>query len=1488
MKKHSRFLAVLLTAFMLIGIMASGAFAAVAADKTSVSVKVGGTAKVTITNDTSSAATIKATISDAEVFETDCPTAGLSVAKTNGSGVVTVTGLAVGEATLTLKNGSTTVATITVKVTAASASGEKNPPKFTDDTLADGSDLGAIFDPTNKAFYAGEIPTDDSFKFAAESTTGTQSKLKLTATYASKQKNAPTIKFFTVASDNSASATFAGSETNKVPTVTEDTTYTMTVTAKDDHGEESRSYTFTILANPSITTDPKKEPKNPIIWGSTKAWSFQVKGTNVKDNGWRIDNGDADLVTEKFTVAGNKSPSGLKFDESNGTFEIVGDAWKPGTDENEIFPQDWNGGDVKKTVDVFAVRGAKVENKTPIADQDYAAIASQTFTLTFQGSEPKFIQSAKDYTFAYDTEITANKDNVIVVEGPGVITLKATDLPDGMKFEKVNEEEIEDLSAALGGNAKTRVVYAFTGTPTVSTKGTTVTITAENPYSKKNKKTVSIKPKVIVTASAVTITNADTVVDSLNGNLAVGASFKINLEAKPAPIKWSAKNLPAGLKLNPNKTDSTKATIEGKLTTATKNLDDEKNTFEITAANADFKDATVATLKNEVIVWAKPEFSTKSDKPINVKTGEGGIKFSIATKNPVETWTAKIGETDVITDGYAIQDSAGETKMVVDEENNKKPDTSLLFGGAFDRVPASDIPMVVTVKTGDNQTASATFNIHVTGVAPKFDKGDFTLVAGGDKASAAYNLKDGTPLVIWKAYIDGKTIDKLKGTKGSANVDLETEPNALTGLSFTVDENDTTKTTFTYTVPDTGDVALKKLPVTVEAYNPNINPKKPSTGKVTITVEGDDPSWTLTALPDTYSAANEETTYETDKALSEYDNKLDLNVIAGTALGDLVLTAGGGKPLAYSVKPDKKNGITASDTDGTITFSGTPESVKKDTAVKFTIEAKNASTGKSSKVAVTINILPKPTADSYAITPKAVTWGKNVKAAPKLTATNKNVTWYVTGLKVGTAEEQPFEQTEDGAKDASTALEALGLAFDSKKGAISGKVNYATGTADEDAIVITTVAAGAMEVSDPFTTTIKVVGEKVKLTTKTVPLTADITAQSDVETEDARTLKTNLSGATDKHRAKITWTLGKSIPSEVSGLTVTKSEADTNKNEGLTALVVPSTRKVTKKAAIPVTFNNYGTESTGKFTVTVDGATPEIDDSNAAVGTLEYGKSKAYTIKVKDTNVVSEKLKWKITSKNLPKGVSAAVKAESKGTASLSFKVGPKVTDSKASVSVTVTDSITKKTSEAQDFSLTITPYEEPTDSSAEAPLVADKPEAVTDTKEDVTSDKELGEGTVKLGSARTAEGLTSAQRAAIEDKGYVIAAVLPEVEVEDASGAYVLEVGELDEAAATGAELVYFAFASKPTTDDEYAIFANAEDGAETTVIPENRKVTVEAWLNVGTKYAPVIAVKANAAAAEAKTEEDVKAKAEEKAEEAKEESKEDSAKTETKEVKE
>lgn len=1444
MKRHTRFWSIMLTAFLLVGLFAGMAAAAskqtvtVTASPSKITVQKGKTATVTLSGEWSSgsgvtAKTVTATTSDAEVF-TVSPASVAFNANTVTSGTFTITGVAVGKETLTLTDATPT--SITVEVTEASTSTTPAAPVFDDATSADKTDLGKAFDETNGGFFAGE--TMPTYEFTADCVNGTN--VIVEATFSPSDKSI-TSMFTKGTKGDSSTATFGG---GTVPAVTKDTKYTMKVTATDSNKKPvSRTYTFTIFADPAF--DANTQPSANIVWGSSKTWSFTPKATNA----------------DEIAFVDSEDVEGIEF--SDGKFTATG--WKG------QFPENWDGKNITGTVTVRAKRGTAVEDIIEADSDDQVAVAvDKTYTITYEGSVPTIKFDASKLRFAYGEEIS--EDAYVIIDGPGVITVKAEDLPAGVSF-----DEFADYSS--DPDNPTAKAWTFTGTPEVSTKGTAVKITASNPYSKKiAKKDVTVSPKIVITATEVTmggmledLPGYEAASDQIANYLAKADEFNVTLSAEPAPIKWKATNLPAGLTLTPDKKDSTKAVLKGKLTTATKDPSSPKNIYTITATNADFSSATPAVFSRDIVVWEKPEFKTDSKKSISVKTGENGIKFTIDTKSPVMSWDVVIdaGETPVTitsSDGYFIPKDDetitedGTSMILINEAKSKN--TSLAFTGSFDRVPNAEIPLKVTVKTpaASNNEAEATFKIKVNGVAPKFSAGNFEFKTGD---TASYDISKGDPDVIMTAEIDATTMQKLTGDKKAKAVTLSDTPDSLTGITFVPNDKNNGTSVFGFTTPASGDVAFKKLPVTVSSYNPNINKDKPTKSKVTITVEGDAPAWEIGTFGAELHPADEDTTYaEGNNIKDEYDGKLLLKVQGGEDFTDgLIVVANGAGPLTVTVKPLEKNGIKATlgDDGRTVTFSGKPDGadkVKKDTAVKFTLEAKNNSTGNKDKADITFTIVPDPTLDSNSatITPKAVEWGKNVKIAPKLAATNKNLTWLITAIGDDTYD-------EDKREDAATALEVYGFELDEAKGTISGKAAYTTGT--DDPIVVKMKASGDFAQSAEVTATITVVGEKVKLATKSVTLT-DL-AGTETPADDLK-LETNISDAEEPHRADVTWTLG-TLPTEVKGLTLTdNTDPDGNGNVGLTATLVPDELKVAKKVTVPVTFKNYGTTTTDKLSISIEGAMPVIGDDDTIA--VKAGDTKGSELKLEVTNAenVSSKLKWKISTRPDATGVTASIKADSKNPAKavLTVKASNKASSGSPTVGIIVTDSGSPTKNETEEYTVTIS-------------VESDDASALNATDDNAALESEakvIGEGKVTMGVQRTVENLTAGQRAQIEAQGYVIAAVLPEIEV-DADGQYDFEVElDADEKVKAGAELVWFAFASKPTTDDEIVDFEDLE-GNEIKVVPaiaeghEYPVVVAWPWLNEGTKYAPVIAVKATASEADAMTEDGVKEKAEEAKEE-------------------
>ena len=258
------------------------------------------------------------------------------------------------------------------------------------------------------------------------------------------------------------------------------------------------------------------------------------------------------------------------------------------------------------------------------------------------------------------------------------------------------------------------------------------------------------------------------------------------------------------------------------------------------------------------------------------------------------------------------------------------------------------------------------------------------------------------------------------------------------------------------------------------------------------------------------------------------------------------------------------------------------------------------------------------------------------------------------------------------------------------------------------------------------------------------------------------------------------------------------------------------------------------------------------------------------TVELETGNCTGDtKIKWAI--KTAPRRAQAKIKGSGE-SATLTITVPKGVynsdkTDSTAieqTIVITATNTKTKKVGE-KEVTFNIIPCTTSATATAEDATF----DAVADKTSDATAEEKAatGEGEVKFGKTRTAP--TAAQLGAVQKvlgDGYVIAAVLPEIEV-TAEGQYDFEV-DLDEKVAAGAELVWFAFpeSGKETEDDEIVDFYT-KAGEDTKVVPEDHVLVVSPWLNAEVKYEPVIAVKVDAAEAEAVDAESVKEAAEEQA---------------------
>ena len=970
---------------------------------------------------------------------------------------------------------------------------------------------------------------------------------------------------------------------------------------------------------------------------------------------------------------------------------------------------------------------------------------------------------------------------------------------------------------------------------------------------------------------------------------------EITLRAFPGPIKWTATNLPKGIKLEPDKEDSTIAVLSGTYTAARAGKTTNDKHYTIKAENTNYSKA--GTISADLMVYPELSFKTKEDKAIAMKTGTA-TEFKIelvgfpnaasydVTLNGVKMLEQKTGTYYVGGQQKVSADAMGKTFISLDLAALSKDPTVLVFKGSWDRMPDdSEVPLVITARgpvTTDSKKNEVTgnFTVKVTGVQAKFPSTKDIKLVETDGWSKDLKLAEGTPSIDMEATIDASTAKKIFGAEDAITLKKDTV-DPYSGLSF--DHDGLGK--FTFYISSDMHMAYNKLPVTVTAKNEKVS-EKATTGKLTITVAGNDPVWKVSNDLQPLGASDK---FAAGLGVNGQTAKLLLDAGAANPFSDdsyVVFIMSGDNPVVYNVKPEEKNGITATVDKAakTVTFKKTDDLAdKKDVTTKFTLSAKNNSTGKEAKLTVEITAAPKPEIDDSEAATKKLSatgeYGKNLKVAPKLKKTNKNVKWVITEVSTdanysgwttlsGVTDHTDYSADADGGKN--KLKDRYGLTFDSKKGAISGKMKYATGA--DKSLNVTMVASGSAVSSDPVIAKFTVKGAKPKLKTKTATITQSSGAwATDTSNKVETSFKTTTSLTLQQASVDLKIDTDGKVPEDVGtiGFTYNATHDNTFGLDGKPA-------KVVKKMSIPVILSNYGTEQKGKLAVVVKGDKPTIAVDGTVPGVTAGEDEVTAAIKITNPDYVSEKVKWKITTKPSASGVSAKIKADDStgATATLTLKATKKASAGGTSVKIQATDSITKEESEILDVSFTVAAA--PTDT-IEAKDLADnveatEPEATTETEnETVAEETAVGEGEVKLGRERTVAGLTAAQRTFFAENGYVVAAVLPEIEVEGAGGQYEFEVDELEEAAKTGAELVWFAFASKPTEDDEIVEFYDADNDAEAIkVIPESRKLIVAPWLNVGTKYAPVIAVKADAAEAEATTEEDVKAKAEEKAEEA------------------
>ncbi|MBQ6775211.1 MAG: hypothetical protein IJP53_02020, partial [Synergistaceae bacterium] len=712
MKK--KFLAILLTASLLVGIMA-----AAAAASTTYGLKyLAGSSGVTFTGN--SATTYAALVSldkgasaktytftvqlAASANEKNDVTPQLSVPSNSGItwsyspakfawasdlGNATSNGWATsfsnntkGEGTVSITFSKTGVYTVTPKVldndgTAAdTASGnslswsvkftvvEAAPPAFDDGVADSGTDIGEKYNTTDKVIYAGnsisQSDSDNLTDFAKwkASTTNDPSKFHLRGTITPGGSGLEFVGdqgIASVASNKYLEGYISGDAAN----VDVDTKYTLTVTAEDDIDSVSRTYPFWIYAKPKF--DTSKKPTD-IVWGVDN-WSFTPSVSNCDaldiDTSDYVQAASTDYLI-KTDFASGQAGAGLTFTASSGSGTLAG-RWRPAVAETKIFnaagASGWDGSDQSRKIVVVATRGTDASKK---------ATTTQEYTLKFVGSVPTFEKSVADYTAAFgdiDWKYNVNEAGgvTISVDAPGVIpaTVSTTaaagkkspgwtvlNLPDGLAA---------NATATTGGY---KAKIEIKGTPNTTCNNQKISITATN----EKGDSVTIEPTISITSDTFYLrleASSNDATQATHDNALPGgttsnqnakkakvgqSSGTIKLLAFPGPVAWSTANLPAGLTLKVDESDSRKATLSGTYTGARASTKDTDIHYSITAKNNVV--AKEATLSQDLMVWDIPkitnDFVFAKGNSIKTKTA---YRTEISATNLPDSadWTVTIG-----------------------------------------------------------------------------------------------------------------------------------------------------------------------------------------------------------------------------------------------------------------------------------------------------------------------------------------------------------------------------------------------------------------------------------------------------------------------------------------------------------------------------------------------------------------------------------------------------------------------------------------------------------------------------------------------------------------------------------------------------------------------------------------------------------------------------------------------------------------------------
>ena len=1122
---------------------------------------------------------------------------------------------------------------------------------------------------------------------------------------------------------------------------------------------------------------------------------------------------------------------------------------------------------------------------------DWTYQVSKDLTLTLKAVKPELKTTVVSTQNAFNkaglmfgVQDDTSLLGAISVKGPGKMKFSFDNFPDGIQYDTASE----DIENAL-------VNVSFFATPTMTAKNQAATVTISNAAG-----SVKVPIKISIGAKATDFTLS---MDNKVKQVKIGDSIdKVAIDASFGPVKWTAQNLPKGLRLSVDKSVSNDARvwIVGAPTTSTKIDKNGLSPFTVIATDTTVPSGNAkleAKISQDLKIFPKPKIITNSlpaltlDKAYNAKiTGSGGgandqlwvvkIEEVPAPEQTSRPGTKKLPGVRKVLDSSdadlttTFSVGGGQKHLIVSAD--KKTGMPIIMG-SLDRMPESGrlkVSIKFSLGSGDaRETVSAdNIIIYVKGTPAKIGTARIQEFSRTDTTVSYDVIATGTASIDMNAFVKAADAKKLLNLSLDQDIDLAVADN-VTGIKFSFDATGRGK----LISAGGGKYAFKNLPVHIQASNViNYNS---ATGRVErmksvdktfkVTMPGVKPEWmrnkdsALTAAIPDITFFGEDGVEITDEVVYQVSGDLPYEVrVNGKVMGGSRLT-------------ETKNGLTATyeepenNTPGKITIAGTP-TAGKETKTLFTLLVTNTATKEKSQVKVNFIGEQRPTvttkmdSEGY-VADKVIEVGKALSY--KLTAKGSRASYSKSGADrseglAATDIAYVAMSWDIGDATAVSDLVAIGLSFDSRTGAFKGT---ATGPTSNDSgeyepleFTITPRNSTSTPAAEKASAKVRigVKGRKPRIMTKTISLYRDSSDQYNLE---ANQLATNL---TNDESANVKWAWSGNA-ADTAG---TWGFSDTITSSGNLGKLAPDENTLptaTKGITLKVSADNMGSSATANVKFIIKDADPTISGTDSIP--MESAKDSAeltteeYELGDADAQMTGDtKMLWKIAKNAGSSKVKATLKQYSDGTGcTVTVRADKKISpDLHTSFVLSVTNQSTKVTV-LKVISVDVAQYTE----STALPADKDSSEEAETAKDTLSADKALsgdelpaGEGTVTYGESRGESALTEAERTALSEGGYIIAAILPEITT-DESGQYDLDAVSLDEAAPEGYELAWFAFPrrAESSDDDSIAEFYD-EAGAEVFAVPEGRKVIPSPWLEKEVTYAPVIAVKAPSTA-DAKT---------------------------------